>query len=339
MSIDPSDEFFSKSSFANMAESVDPYIAKVAAQPDLLHKTNPFIFEAMVGRLLEGLGWLVSTMPGSPTQHEMDYLCIRGDSTLLVQAKRRPLNSPVLKRELAAFVKTIHGFSPDAGGLFITTSSFASNCQEIRNRPNDSGRHIDFWDFLSLLKVIGDHRLPRKEEVRDLITTSNEALIRELAKCPAGLHNLSPRKFEELMADVLKDQGFEVELTPPSKDGGRDILATVPFLGHKLLTLVECKRYSADNPVGLEIVERFMFTIREKDKANLGVIATTSSFTSGARETQKCYPYQLQLHDFDMLCSMFANFGIYKKEPQSGLWTLPTKVEPEAGSLPHIIVP
>ena len=42
---------------------------------------------------------------------------------------------------------------------------------------------------------------------------------------PDRLHELHPRRFEELVAELLAREGLDVELTPASKHGGRDVLA------------------------------------------------------------------------------------------------------------------
>jgi hypothetical protein len=58
----------------------------------------------------------------------------------------------------------------------------------------------------------------------DLEEISDE-LIRHLTKHPELMHKLGSRKFEELVAQLLKDKGYEVELTPRTRDGGLDIRA------------------------------------------------------------------------------------------------------------------
>lgn len=154
----------------------------------------------------------------------------------------------------------------------------------------------------------------------------NEALITYLSKHPHRMYDLDPRKFEELVAELLKDMGYEVHLTDFAKDGGRDILAvmTVPP-NMKILTIVECKRYHPGNPVGIEIVERFMYTIREFDKANAGLIATTSFFTEGARCIEEKYKWLLKLEDFSHMQGWLSNYGQWgRSSASSGLW-LPDK--------------
>jgi restriction system protein len=140
---------------------------------------------------------------------------------------------------------------------------------------------------------------------------------------------LSPRRFEELIAEILKEMGFEVKLTPATRDGGRDVFAYFNTPVGKLLTIVECKRYLPGNNVGIDVVERFLWTINEKDKASCGLIITTSQFTKGALALQKEYAWRLQLKAYEdlheWLCSLNADFS-YSKDKRYWIqnYTKPT---------------
>ncbi|MFO1485780.1 MAG: restriction endonuclease [Verrucomicrobiaceae bacterium] len=150
--------------------------------------------------------------------------------------------------------------------------------------------------------------------IQAFLSPYNAEIVRALARRPADIYTLTPRQFEVLMAEILNDLGWSIELTPESKDGGRDIIATIPFGSSKLLGLVECKRYSPDHKVGLEIVERFAYTVRDRDRASFGMLATSSYFTQGAWSAAQRHQWQMQLHDFDHICHLLKNYGHYKQD-------------------------
>ena len=87
-----------------------------------------------------------------------------------------------------------------------------------------------------------------------------------------------------------------------------------------LLVIVECKRWAPPNKVGLAIVERFLHVIREKSKANFGIIAATTSFTLDARKAAREYEYQLKLADFELLREMAGKFGTWHQKRGCELW-------------------
>ena len=95
------------------------------------------------------------------------------------------------------------------------------------------------------------------------------------------LLNLSPRDFECLVERLYDSMDYETELTPPQKDGGRDVIALKHKPREQENLRIECKRYS--DPVGVEIARELLGVI-SSEKANKGVLVTTSHFTSGAEK-------------------------------------------------------
>ncbi len=145
-----------------------------------------------------------------------------------------------------------------------------------------------------------NHERPEQEESdrrRNIAHLHLEPLESELfaylSKHPEHLLQLSPRKFEEITAEMLRRLGYDVHLTPPAKDGGRDILAYLSSPIGKILTLVECKRFSPDRKVGIELVERFLWVVDRKDNAACGLYVTTSSFTAGVYGLQRDHGWRL----------------------------------------------
>lgn len=64
------------------------------------------------------------------------------------------------------------------------------------------------------------------------------------------LETIDPFAFEELTAELLNDNGFDVFLTPRSNDGGKDIIAAYPDNGGIVLVIVECKRRKVEKTLG-----------------------------------------------------------------------------------------
>ncbi len=68
------------------------------------------------------------------------------------------------------------------------------------------------------------------------------AIVRERV----ALSEIHWRSLEELLAELLHDSGFQVELTPRSRDGGRDIIARGEFIpGEPMVMAVEAKQMTA----------------------------------------------------------------------------------------------
>ncbi len=126
---------------------------------------------------------------------------------------------------------------------------------------------------------------------------------------PELLHSLPPRKFEELIASVFHKSGFDVELTPETRDGGIDIIAVRrDDLCGGSLNLIECKRYLPHNTVGIGVVQR-LYGVVEQHKATKGIIVTTSSFTKDARKAAEFSRHRLVLNDYSNLSAWLKAFN------------------------------
>jgi hypothetical protein len=134
----------------------------------------------------------------------------------------------------------------------------------------------------------------------EVVQDANEELIRVLAANPSLMYGLNPRKFEELVALLFEKRGFDVTLTPPSKDGGFDFFAKLSNPVTPFLIVGECKRYSPGRKVGVEVV-RGLHSVTETQGAHQGLVITSSFFTAGAVEYQRVLGSKMGLKDYDDL--------------------------------------
>lgn len=146
-----------------------------------------------------------------------------------------------------------------------------------------------------LYEDAADPELPGSEERLAAVTLRGwDTELARLLRVPTDLYQLLPRKFEELIAELLARDGFEVHLTPTSRDGGRDILAFHESALGRHLYLVECKRYAPSRPVDVGLV-RTLYGVIEHERASSGIIVTTSSFTADAMKFRSRVEYRLHL--------------------------------------------
>ena len=138
----------------------------------------------------------------------------------------------------------------------------------------------------------------RKLEIQ--IAEISEELIALLAAKPRLLYELSPRRFEELVAELYRRRGFQATLTPSSGDGGVDVYVVRHDELGVSLSVVQCKRYGPRNVIGPGLVRELQGTVMGTG-ASRGVLLTTSFFTKGARAIERRFPYQLSLQDFEAL--------------------------------------
>jgi hypothetical protein len=130
---------------------------------------------------------------------------------------------------------------------------------------------------------VHDEREVQVMETRPLVVPVHQEVKRYLDRHPERLCNMSLRPFEELVADILADLGFECELSNATHDGGIDIYAYIRHKVARFLMLVECRGSRPSQCVGTEVVER-VYGIRQTAQPGKRLIVTAPFFSLPARE-------------------------------------------------------
>lgn len=134
--------------------------------------------------------------------------------------------------------------------------------------------------------------------------TGIQALIVRISRDRDLIYDVTSREFEEIVEQLLKDEGFETLLTNSTRDGGRDIIATKAGInGRPVVFYVECKRYARHNKVNVGIV-RSLYGVQTSDKINKACIVTSSLFTKDAFEFAQKQNVMIDLVDGDALQEM-----------------------------------
>ncbi|UTW62865.1 restriction endonuclease [bacterium SCSIO 12741] len=153
------------------------------------------------------------------------------------------------------------------------TSQFAEIAKRLQaSIPDLSAFEYNFDDFQ-------EEEIEEEELIQVVDNTKN--LIKSIYEDHNLLQVIEPRKFEEIIAELLYSKGFEVNLTKQTKDGGYDILAIQQIGGFPIKFLVECKRYKKN--IGIDIIRSFCDVIRH-EQANKGIIFTTSYFSKDSQK-------------------------------------------------------
>jgi restriction system protein len=137
-------------------------------------------------------------------------------------------------------------------------------------------------------------------------------IIREIERDPQFLFGFvkNPRRFEEFIAGAYEHDGWQVELTPPSGDLGRDVIATKP--GHMAIRLLDqCKAFSPGHVVTANDVRAMAGVLLRDQNVSKGIVTTTSTFAPGiAKEFANLMPYRLELRDGAALEEWLRDLGL-----------------------------
>lgn len=139
-----------------------------------------------------------------------------------------PLTQMEVQRLLAMYGLT----GPDAslltplvGGHPLAAVMAASTIRDRSFKPEELITHLREFEASGVILPSGRALHATEEPTHSLrleLAEINDYLLRSLARDIGVARDLSPRKFEELVAELLARQGYVVELTPASKDGGKE---------------------------------------------------------------------------------------------------------------------
>ncbi|MFJ8858925.1 restriction endonuclease [Streptomyces sp. NPDC102451] len=99
---------------------------------------------------------------------------------------------------------------------------------------------------------------------------------------PVDYAAMDPYAFEEAVAALCRRDGcLDAEVVGGAGDLGADVVATTPD-GRRLV--VQCKRYTCDNKVGSQDLQRFGGTCYAVHEAEVALVVSTGEFTEPALE-------------------------------------------------------
>jgi hypothetical protein len=134
----------------------------------------------------------------------------------------------------------------------------------------------------------------RLKKIKKEATALRAAQLRELTNKwlskPDLYLQMTPQRFEDAVAALFRELGYEVKQTPYSNDRGKDAIAVKD--GKKYL--IECKRYAADGQIGRRDLQIFFAAMKEEN-AEAGFYINTGRFAKTAIEYAA--KNQIELYD------------------------------------------
>ena len=135
------------------------------------------------------------------------------------------------------------------------------------------------------------------KQIENKIIVVNNSLIDKAYSDPDFVYKIRPHQFEELVAELLEKEGFKVNLTKKTHDGGKDIFVAQNNTLGNFLYYIECKQFTPTNHVGVKFVRELYGTI-SADRATAGLLVTTSYFSKEAKDFVENVQNQLSLKGY-----------------------------------------
>ncbi|MFE3205822.1 restriction endonuclease [Embleya sp. NPDC059237] len=168
------------------------------------------------------------------------------------------------------------------GELLTVTWGFACLMSTGATQALGVSRVASYW-VAALLFVTGVvlFVLRRVASGRSPLRGYGSSSRRSTAVSLAGVDAMSGREFEHLVADLCRRDGCSrVRVSGGAGDLGADVVGLLPD-GRRFV--VQCKRFSVTSKVGSPDMQRFLGTGRHVHGAQVLIFATSSLFTTPAR--------------------------------------------------------
>jgi HJR/Mrr/RecB family endonuclease len=177
---------------------------------------------------------------------------------------------------------------------------------------------IELVDLLFLKHWLSkiETSIDKIDEVSIIFKAVNDQIAKLIAENPNKLLELEWRDTERLVADVLSEFGFEVKLTPASKDGGKDIILECFNKQSRKSYIVEIKHWRSGQRVGSSLIKDFINVIIN-EKRDKGLYISSFGYTDNAFESLT--EIDRQLVKFSDRNKIVGLCKLYTKK-RTGIW-------------------
>jgi HJR/Mrr/RecB family endonuclease len=204
--------------------------------------------------------------------------------------------------------------------IFVANSDFTPSAREFVAR--EMPLKVELFGLSDLRNWVARFRVGTSDiqaEVRVILQDLSARLARMIALDKSTLAYLEWRDVERVVAEVFDGLGFQVRLTPGSKDGGKDVVLSFTAMGRQAEYYVEIKHWRSSTKVGSGAVEKLLKVIVEQKKDG-GLFLSTYGFTANAFEQLTTIDRQkLRFGDQDRIVTFCRTYV----KAKAGLWSPP----------------
>jgi cold shock CspA family protein len=150
----------------------------------------------------------------------------------------------------------------------------------------------------------------------DIITDATCKLLKAIAVFPNSLHEIEHRDLERCIAEAFAGLGFDSELTPGSKDGGKDVVVRFKDHEKEKIYSIEIKHWRSGRQPGKKHIENFIDVIARENHDG-GLFISSSGFSdSTIHVTTEYYTSSVKLGNKNKIIGLAQSYTKIK----NGLW-------------------
>lgn len=159
----------------------------------------------------------------------------------------------------------------------------------------------------------------RQNAIDSIIKVSCQQLAELIASDKGFLNHIEWRDLERTLGEALSGIGFKVEVTPSSKDAGKDLIVSFEVYNDDHSFIIELKHWRSKKKVGIDPVEKFLRVVLNEKRTG-GLFLSSYGYTEDCLEAIASFSrYNLNLGDGNKI---FTICKIYKQK-KDGLVIVP----------------
>lgn len=292
--------------------------------PELLPRDAERLLMEVLEPLLKEDGYQVHRTP-STRDVGIDFLAHRVPTadyqgqTLGIEFKYYRSGTPVGVNQVRQLIGASTRHELDRAILLVNTEFTKAARDAVRR---DMPIEIELVDLDSLCAWVNRLKVDQDSlgaEVRAILRAVSHKLALLIAKNPRALDELEWRDIERTVAEVFDGLGFLTTLSPPSKDGGKDVVLECIVKGQRAEYLVEIKHWRAGNRVGGGALRSFLNVIAKESRQG-GLFLSTYGYCDNAFEQLSTIDRQkLRFGTEEKVVSLCRTY----EKALSGLWSPP----------------
>lgn len=315
-----------------MTENLDDRIAAAhaalaslkAAGTAVTPQTAEQLLGEAIGPLLEIKGYVVDHRGGFG-DNGVDFLASRNATnglaavTIAIELKhtRQPIGTNAIRQMIGMTVMEQVDRAVLVGSNGFTTGARAAVERDLPVK-------IELLGYDELAKwtdaIENDRKVP--DPLTQGIKDFSRFLAEQIARDPTALSRLEWYHVEPTIAEIFDGLGFKVTLTPPSKDGGKDVILEFTVFGNKVRYYVEVKHWRSATKVGSGAVSDFIEVVA-RDQVAGGLFLSTHGYNGNAfQQLTQVDRERVKFEGRDKVISLCQTFS----KAQAGLWSPPSSL-------------
>ena len=246
---------------------------------------------AVLQPLLGAEGYSVRHQPLSH-DHGFDVIAHRPAShtyeqqSMVVEMKYRRGARPLTLADIGRFM--VAAVQQDTNrALIVANTTFSPSAQrevaQFLQRARVQIQLLGLDDLRAWISRLETEEGDLDEEARIIVQSLAREFAYMIARNTRALDRVEWRDLERIIAEIFSGLGFHAELTPSSKDQGRDVILECFVEGAHRSYIVEIKHWRSGARVGSEAMRDFVDVVAREARDG-GVFLSTYGYTGNAFE-------------------------------------------------------